>query len=212
MRAQTSANSSLVVIKSMLAGNLTRSGAVMATRFPRMRGMWMNSQGEGIGRNRHLDQCRLAGGKRGLERGAQLLRVARAPAGGAEAFGIFDEIRIGEVGRDHPVAEQLLLDAAHIAEGAIGEYHRDQRNAVAHGGGELVAGIEEAAVAVDREHRHVRTRVLCAERRGVAPAEIVLIAGREKRTRLVNRHGEAGGEADLRDLSHRCRPPAIRRG
>ena len=33
MRAQTSASSSVVVIKSMFAGNLTRSGAVMATHF-----------------------------------------------------------------------------------------------------------------------------------------------------------------------------------
>src|SRR5665811_1758202 len=61
-------------------------------------------------------------------------------------------------------------------------------------------GVEKAAVAVDREHRHVGPRVLRAERGGVAPAEIVLITGREKRARLVDRHGEAGGEADLRDL------------
>src|ERR1039457_1081900 len=74
--------------------------------------------------DRNLDQRGLAGSDSGLERGAQLLRVARAPASGAEAFGIFDEIRIGEVRCDEPVAELLLLDAAHIAEGAIREYHR----------------------------------------------------------------------------------------
>src|SRR6185437_2479566 len=38
------------------------------------------------------------------------------------------------------------------------------------------------------------------ERRRVTPAEIVLIAGREKRARLVYWHGDAGDEADLRDL------------
>ena len=96
--------------------------------------------------------------------------------------------------------KSLLLDAPHIAEGAVGEHHGDQRNAVAHGGGEFVAGVEEAAVAADREHRHVGPRVLRAERGGKAPAEIVLIAGREKRARLVDRKGEAGGKADLRDF------------
>src|SRR5450759_1136870 len=67
-----------------------------------------------------------------------------------------------------------LLDAAHIAEGAIREDYRHQRNTVAHGGGELVTGVEKAAVAVDREYRHVGPRVLRAERGGVAPAQLVL--------------------------------------
>ena len=63
----------------------------------------------------------------------------------------------------------------------------DERNAVAHRGGKLVRGVEEAAVAGDREHRHVAPRILRAERGGKAPAEIVLIAGRQERARLVHR-------------------------
>src|SRR6185437_5429974 len=125
--------------------------------------------------DRHLDQRWLAGGKGGLERQAKFLRVARAAARGAEAFGVFDEVRIGEVGCDHPVAEVLLLDAPHIAVGAV---------------------------AADREHRHARPRVLRAERGGISPAKIVLVAGREKSTRSIDRKLKPGGEADLRHVVH----------
>ena len=71
---------------------------------------------------------------------------------------------------------------------------------MAHRGGEFVRGEHEAAVAGDRHHRHVAPRVLRAERGGEAPAEIVLIARREKGPRLVDREGEPRGEADLRDF------------
>jgi hypothetical protein len=35
----------------------------------------------------------------------------------------------------------LLLDATHIAKGAVNENHRHQRNSVAYSGGKFVAGI-----------------------------------------------------------------------
>ena len=111
-----------------------------ALHFRRARGgMWMNSQGVGSGPTGTSIRVGSRRAKAAPQRGAQFRRAARAPAGGAEAFGVFDEIRIGEVGGDQPVAEALLLDAAHIAEGAVDEHDGDQRNAVAHGGRHLVA-------------------------------------------------------------------------
>ena len=77
---------------------------------------------------------------------------------------------------------------------------RHQRNAVAHRGRQLVRREQKAAVAGDRQHRHIAARVLRAERGGEAPAEIVLVAGRQERARLVDRKGEARGKADLRHL------------
>ena len=125
------------------AGNLTRSGPCHGNHdltFPRTRGMWMNSQGEGIGptgTSIRVGSRRGEGAPRAPRRSS--CGRARAPAGGAEAFGELDEIRIGEVAGDQPVAEVLLLDAAHIAEGAVVEHDRHQRNAVAHRGRHLVA-------------------------------------------------------------------------
>src|SRR5947209_1195752 len=46
--------------------------------------------------------------------------------------------------------------------------------------------------------RRSAPRVLRAKRSGKAPAEIVLIAGRKKRARLVDRKREASREPDLR--------------
>ena len=163
--------------------------------------MRMNSQGLGmaltgtsisVGPSRRAKACR--------KRLAQFVRALGAHGRGAKAFGKFDEIRIGEVARDQPVAVTLLLDTTHIAEGAVIEKHRHQRNAVAHGGRHFRRREQEAAIAGDRQHRHVAPRVLRAERGGEAIAQIVLIAGREKGARLINRKGEAGREAKLRHL------------
>jgi hypothetical protein len=73
-------------------------------------------------------------------------------------------------------------------------------NAVADRGRHFVGGEHEAAVAGNRHHRHVAARVLCAKRGGKAPAEIVLVTGREEGARLVDRERQAGGKADLGDL------------
>ena len=176
MRVQTSASSPLVVINSMVAGNLTRSGTVMATalrnsaharhvdEFPRARQR----------PDRHLNQGRLTGGQNWALSAAPSSAGLRARRPAAPKLSAYCEVRIGQIRGDQPVAEALLLDAPHIAEGAVVEHHGDQRNAVADRCGKLVAGIEEAAVAADREHRRVGPRALRTERGGIAPAEIVL--------------------------------------
>ena len=69
-----------------------------------------------------------------------------------------------------------------------------------HGGGKLGGGEQEAAVAGDREHRHIAPRILCAQRRGKTPAQRILIAGRQKRARLVDGKDQPRGEAELGDL------------
>ena len=153
----------------------------MATplHFPRTRGIWMNSQGLGMaptGTSIRVGSRR-AKRRRSAARSSSGSRARRPAAPKLSAY--LHEIRIGEVAGNQPIAELLLLDAPHIAESAVGEHDRHQRDAVAHGGGELVAGVEKSAVAVDREHRNVRPRVLRAERGGIAPAEIVLVAGRK---------------------------------
>src|SRR3954464_2631534 len=73
---------------------------------------------------------------------------------------------------------------------------------MADGARKLVRRVHEAAIAIDGQHRHIASRVLRAERGRIAPAEIVLIARREKGARLVDGEGEARRKADLRHLVH----------
>src|SRR5271166_2041821 len=141
--------------------------------------------------DRHLDQCRnIASLERTSERNAQLLRVAGALGFGTEALRIAHEIGIAEIACDYPVAILLLLDPPHIAEGAVVEYDDCERNAVMHGCRQLIGGKEKAAVPRDRHHRHVAPRVRRAERGCKSPPQIVLISGRQKCARLVDREQE----------------------
>src|SRR6202008_4985872 len=75
-----------------------------------------------------------------------------------------------------------------------------ERNLMAHRGGKLGGGEQKAAVAGDRDNRHVGPRVLRAERVAETPAERVLVARREKRARSIDRKQQPGGKADLRNL------------
>ena len=159
--------------------------------------MRMNSQGLGrapTGTSMRVGPSRCA---KALAQGlAQFRRTCRAHRHGAEAFRELDEIRVGEVVCDLP-AEALLLDAADVAEGAVVEQHRDQRNTMAHRGRHFGCREHEAAVAGDRQHRHVAPGILRAERGGKAVAQIVLIAGRQEGARPIHRKGEPRGEAEL---------------
>src|SRR4029450_4492913 len=67
-------------------------------------------------------------------------------------------------------------------------------------GGKGVGREEKAAVARNRQHRNVGARMLRAERGGVAPTEVVLIAGRKEGPRPIDRKQEPGGKTDLGDL------------
>ena len=157
--------------------------------------MWMNSQGEGIGETG--TSIRVGPSRRlnaRLQRRPQLLRTARTLGFGAEALRIAHEIGIGEIAGDQAIAELLLLDAPHVAEGAVVEHDDGQRDAMADSGGKLVGSEEKPAVTRDREHRHIGARVLRAERGGIAPAQIVLIAGRKEGSRLVDRQQKPRGE------------------
>jgi len=153
------------------------------------------------GADQHFDQSRpIAAGKSASERRAQPGRVLGALGGGAEALRKPQEIRIGEIAGDQAVAELSGLKATHIAEATVIEHDGDQRNAVVEGRGQFVCREHEAAVARNGKRRHIGPSVLSAERGRVAPAEIVLIAGRKESARRVDREGEAGDEADLGHL------------
>src|SRR5205807_7582860 len=110
-------------------------------------------------------------------------RIAGALGRDAKTFGKAHEIRIGEVAGDQSVVEAFLLDAAYIAESAISEDHAGERDAVMDGRGELGGREHEAAVTGDRNHGPLAQCVGQAESRRVAPAQRVLIAGRDERTR-----------------------------
>ncbi len=101
---------------------------------------------------------------------------------------------------DQAVAVALLLDALHIAEAAVVEHHDHDSEVVACRGGELAHLVHEAAVAGDGQDLPVGHGGLGAQRRAEAPAEIVLVAGRQEGARLLDRQRHARGEADLRDL------------
>ncbi len=176
--------------------------------------MWMNSQGEGsgpTGTSIRVGPSRRAKARRSAARSSCGVRARSA--GGAEAFGESDEIGIGEVAGDQPVAEALLLDAPHIAEGAVGEHDGDERDAVAHRGRHLVAGEHEAAVAADRHHRHVAAARAARRARWQSPSRDCPDS-RARGTCAACRPGRRGGRQS-RSASprrRRCRPPAVRRG
>ena len=110
-----------------------------ASAKPRTRGSRIMSHGLGIG---PTGTCTSAGAF-----SANAWRSAVSSASGvagaerrhAEALGEFDEVRVGQVAGDQPVAVLLLLDAAHVAERAIVEHHDDNRQLVAHRGGQFRA-------------------------------------------------------------------------
>src|SRR4051794_13473879 len=136
----------------------------------------------------YLDQRRLVLAESRLKRLPQRLRTARTIAANPEALGKPDEIRVGEVGADQPVAVEVALHVAHIAIGAVVEDDDDKRNAMTHRGRQLLHIEHEAAVARDRDHRHIAERVLGPKRGGDAPAERALVAGRDvsaRRARLI---------------------------
>ncbi len=69
-----------------------------------------------------------------------------------------------------------------------------------HGRRHLGCGEHEAAVAADRDDRHIGPRMLRAERGGKAPAQRILKAGRDIGARLVDRERPPRGENHLRDV------------
>ena len=176
--------------------------------------MRMNSQGEGIGptgTSIRVGPSRRAKPRRSAARSSS--GRARALGRGAEALGELHEIRIGEVAGDQPVAELLLLDAAHVAEGAVGEHDRDQRNAVAHRGRQLVRGEHEAAVAGDRQHRHVAAARPARRARWRSPSRDC--PGSRARGTCAACRPETRAARQSRSASprrRRCRPRAARRG
>src|SRR5260221_6615371 len=128
--------------------------------------------------NRNLYEGRFAAGKCVAQGQPQLGRAACAPTYGTETFGVFDEIWIGKITGDQPIAELFLLNAAHIAKSAIHENNRYERNSMTYGGGEPDSCVGKTTLTIDRKGRGAVSRVLCPQRRSVAPAQIVLIAGR----------------------------------
>src|SRR5271169_2243628 len=130
--AQAFASSAVVVIGCMVCGKLT-FGVLMATAlFPAHAAHLEEFPWRGQWADRYLDQRRLTPRETVAQRNPELLGRASAAAGGAKALGIFDEVGIGKVGRDQPVAEVFFLDAPNIAEGAVDEDDGDQRDAVAY--------------------------------------------------------------------------------
>src|SRR5437868_5672363 len=98
--------------------------------------------------DRHFDDARAVAPRQGAPQwDAQLFGRVGARRFGAEASGKGDEIGIGQVAADQPIAIAFLLNAPHIAESAVVEHDGDQRNAVAHRRGKLWRGEKEAAVA-----------------------------------------------------------------
>src|ERR1700683_80982 len=89
----------------------------------------------GHGAHRHFnDRGAVPMGEGAAQSAAQLFGFCCAYGLGSEALGESHKIGIGEIAGDQPVAVALLLGAAHVAEGAVAEHDRHQRDAVPHGG------------------------------------------------------------------------------
>ena len=124
---------------------------------------------------------------------------ARRPRG-AETLGEADEIRARQVGGDRPVVVILDLEPFDVAVGVIVEDDRGERNRMVDGGRQFGDPEQRAAVAGNRDDRHVRAGMGRAERRRDAPAQRALIARRQVGPRLVAREGQARDIADLGQL------------
>ena len=105
------------------------------------------------------------------------------------------------------------LDAPHVAVGAVVDQDDHHRDAVLHGGGQFLRVEQEAAVAGDRNDRHIRARDFDPDRRRHAPPERALVARRD----VACAGGRPGTPCARRSRAgsvhrRRCRPPAARRG
>ena len=102
-----------------------------------------------------------------------------------------------------PVAVQRLLHVAHVAVGAVVEHDHHHRDAVAHRARELLHVEHEAAVAGDRDDRHIAERVLGAERGRRRPSRAC--PGSRRRCRCAAR-------APRRPSARCSRPASAHRG
>src|SRR5580704_3406652 len=95
----------------------------------------------------NFDQCRTVATREcPAQRPPQFFGTAGALGFGAKTPTERDKVRIGQVAADKAVAEALLLDAPHVAEGAVVKHDRDQWNAVAHRSRHLGGSEHEAAI------------------------------------------------------------------
>ena len=86
----------------------------------------------------NLNQGRTVFGEAFSDGCAQFFRRMGSKALGAEGVGHFDEIRIVQIGGDHPVAVQVFLHALDITEGIVVKQEGDQTDLMLHGGGEFL--------------------------------------------------------------------------
>ena len=93
----------------------------------------------------------------------ELLAVDRLERSDAEGLRELDEVGVVQVRGDEPVAVALLLDALHVAEGAVVEHDDHDGEIVPCRGREFADLIHEAAVAGDGQHLFVGHRSLGAE-------------------------------------------------
>ena len=163
--------------------------------------MWMNSQGVGIGptgTSIRVGPSRRAKPRRARRASSSGLRARSAAAPKLSAnftkSGLVRSLAISRLPYLSSWMRRTLPKAPSLNTIAVSGMR--WRTAVAIS---LAVNMKPPSPEIDT-HRHVAPRILRAERGGEAPAEIVLIAGREERARLVDRKREAGGEADLRHL------------
>ncbi len=150
--------------------------------------------------HRHMHKTRRVRRERLAQRVLQHLRRRRAPGAHSEALCECNEIWVGQVAGDQPVAVLLALDAPHIAERAVVEYHRYDRQLVSHRRCQLLRLVHESAIAGDRNHLTSRQRSLRAERDAIAPAQRILMPGRKICPRRIDGERQAAGEPDLSDI------------
>ena len=112
-----------------------------------------------------MDDRRQARLLRGGEGRGEIGGVLDLHAEATEGFGVGDEVRVLQRGRDHAARIIALLVHADGAVEPVVMDHDDHRQLVLHGGGEILPGHHEVAVAGDADHRALGMDRLDAERR-----------------------------------------------
>src|SRR5262245_33123306 len=123
-----------------------------------------------VGVDLQLYERRLAGARGALERRREILGALHGLAVPAEGARVRCEVRVLQVGAEHPRGILALLMHADGAVETVVHHQRHEIRTVLRRGGDLLTGHEEVAIAAETEHRALRLGQLRRDRRRIAVA------------------------------------------
>ena len=118
-------------------------------------------------------------------------------AGSAKTFRQFNEIRVVQIGADHPAVKPLFLLTLYISKATVVKNDGYQAQLVLHCGGYFMNDKDNASVSAALANSHVHNASHNTQGSGVAEAQSTLIARADVLAWFVDRKTIPGREAYL---------------